>query len=192
MTKAPRSIFRDQAIKSYIGRREKDVLPQLVAPPSFLFLWILLGLLMTAGLLAWLAQVPIYMEGSGVILEQQPPSASGQSEAVALIFFPALSASKVRAGLPIQLQIGSTGPSFTGKIDQVEPGIISPSEARKRYMLDNSVSQMLTQPAVVVRVRLGTTIPAHMYAGSVLSAQVQVGSQRVLSLFPGFERLIGD
>ena len=192
MTKAPRSIFRDQAIKSYIERREKDVLPQLVAPPVFLFLWILLGLLMTAGLLAWLAQVPIYLEGSGIILEQQPPSASGQSEAVALIFFPALSASKVRLGLPIQLQVGSTGPFFTEKIDQVEPGIISPSEARKRYMLDNSVSQMLTQPAVVVRVRLGTTIPAHMYAGSVLSAQVQVGSQRVLSLFPGFERLIGD
>ena len=192
MTKAPRSIFRDQAIKSYIERREKDVLPQLVAPPVFLFLWILLGLLMTAGLLAWLAQVPIYLEGSGIILEQQPPSASGQSEAVALIFFPALSASKVRLGLPIQLQVGSAGPFFTGKIDQVEPGIISPSEARKRYMLDNSVSPMLTEPAVVVRVRLGTTIPAHMYAGSVLSAQVQVGSQRVLSLFPGFERLIGD
>lgn len=183
-----RSIFRDQAIKGYIERRDKDVLPYLVAPPVFVFLWILLGLLLTAGLLAWLAQVPTYVAGSGVILEQQPPSTSGQHEAIALIFFPALSTSQVRAGLPVQVQLGSTGPTLTTKIDQVEPGILSPSAARTRYALDSSVSQLLTQPVVAVEVRLGPTISAQMYARSVVSAQVQVGSRRVLSLLPGFTR----
>ena len=190
--KQTRSIFRDQAIKSYIERREKDILPHLVAPPVFLFLWILLGLLLTAGLLAWLAQVPIYLAGSGILLEQQPPSTSGQREAVALIFLPATSAPTLRVGLPVQLQLGSTGPVLTTKIDQVEPGILSPSAARTRYALDSSISQLLTQPVVAVKVRLGPTISAQMYAGSAVSAQVQVGSQRVLSLFPGFDRWIGD
>jgi hypothetical protein len=185
MTKAVRSIFRDEAIKNYIERREKAVLPQLVAPPVFLFLWILLGLLLTAGLFAWLAQVPIYVEGDGIILEQQPPSASGPREAVALIFLPAASAPTLRVGLPVQLQLGSTGPALTSKIEQVEPGLLSPSAVRTRYALASSVLQTITEPVVVVSVRLGPTIPAQLYAGSVVSAQVQVGSRRVLSLLSG-------
>jgi hypothetical protein len=187
-----RSIFRDQAIKSYIEKRDKDVLPHLVSPPVFLFLWILLGLLLAMGVLAWLVQVPIYLAGPGIILEQQPSSTSGQSEAIALIFFPASSASQVQAGLPVQVQIGSTGPALTTKIDQVEPGILSPSAARTRYALDSSVSQLLTQPVIAVEARLGPPITAQMYAGSVVSAQVQVGSRRVLSLLPGFAQWIGD
>jgi hypothetical protein len=187
MTKAARSIFRDEAIKSYIERREKGILPQLVAPPVFLFLWILLGLLLTAGLLAWLAQVPTYVEGDGIILEQQSPSASGPREAVALIFLPATSAPRLQAGLPVQLQLGSTGPALTRKIEQVEPGVLSPSAVRTRYALASSVSEKLTEPVVVVSVRLGPTIPVQLYAGSAVSAQVQVGSRRVLSLLSGLD-----
>ena len=191
MTKAARSIFRDEAIKSYIERREKDVLPYLVAPPIFLFLWILLGLLLVAGLLAWSAHVPTYLEGAGIVLEQQPASASGQGEAVALIFLAATSASQVRAGLPVQVQIGSTGPALASEIDQVEPGILSPSAVRTRYALASSVSQMLTDPVVVVSIRLGPDIPVQLYAGSMVSAQLQVGSRRVLSLLPGLDRWMG-
>jgi hypothetical protein len=192
MTRAARSIFRDEAIQSYIERREKEVLPHLVAPPIFLFLWILLALLLTAGLLTWLAQVPTYLEGAGIILEQQPASASGQREALALIFLPASSAPRLRVGLPIQVHIGSSGPSLLRQIDQVEPGILSPRAARTRYALASSVSQMLTEPVVVMSVRLGPSIPAQVYAGSMVTAQVQVGSRRVLSLLPGLDRWIGD
>jgi hypothetical protein len=192
MTKAARSIFRDEAIKSYIQRQEKEVLPQLVAPPVFLFLWILLGLLLLTAGLAWVAQVPTYLEGSGIIVEQPPPSATGPSEAVALIFLPAPTASTVRTGLPVQVQLGSTEPALTKKIEQVEPGVLSPSAVRTRYALPSSVSSLLTQPVVVVSVRLGPSILAQRYAGSVVSAQVQVSSRRVLSLVPGFEQLIGE
>lgn len=190
MTKAPRSIFREQALKSYIERREKDVLPQLVTPPVFLFLWILLGLLITAGLLAWLAQVPTYLEGTGIILEQPLRSISGQREAVAVIFFPALSASKVRAGLPVQVLVGTTGAQFTGTIDTVEPGFISPDEARQRFALGNAALQVVSGPSVAVTVPLGAAFPAQTFAGSVVHAQVQVGTQRLLSLLPVLGPLI--
>jgi len=186
-----RSIYRDKAIQKYIEKREKDILPHLVAPPVFLFLWILLGLLLTGGILAWFAQVPTYLAGSGMILEQQSSSASGPREATALIFFPAASASQLRAGLPVQVQLGSTGPALTTKISQVEPGILSPSAARTRYALNGSVSQLINQPVVAVEARLGSPISDQMYAGSVVNAQAQVGSQRVLSLLPGFEQVIG-
>ncbi len=190
-TKAPGSIFRDQALKSYIERREKDVLPQLVTPPVFLFLWILLGLLVTAGFLAWSAQEPVYLEGSGIILDQPLPSNSGQREAVAVIFFPALNTPKVRARLPIQVQVGTTGPQFTGTIGAVEPGVISPDEVRQRFALDNTVLQVVSGPSVAVTVPLGHAFPAQTFAGSVVHAQVQVGTQRLLSLLPDLGPLIG-
>jgi hypothetical protein len=192
MTQKPApSIFRDEAIKSYRQKQEKAVLPHLVAPPVFLFLWILLGLLLTAGLLAWLAQVPTYQQGDGIILGQQSVSASRQREAVALIFLPATSAPKLRAGLPVQVQMSSTGLTLTSTIDKVEPGILSPSAARARYALARSVSQNLTEPVVAVSVRLAPGVSYQAYVGSVVSAQVQVGSRRVLSLFPGLDRWMG-
>ncbi len=192
MTKATHSIFRAEAIKSYRERQEKAVLPHLMAPPIFLFLWILLGLLLTVGLLAWSEQIPTYVEGDGIVLKQQPASAARQPAAVALIFLPATSAPKVRAGLPVQLQLGSTGPAVTSRIDGVEPGMLSPSAVRTRYALACSVSETLIEPVVVVSVRLGPDVPYQMYAGSVVSAQVQVGSRRVLSLLPGLDRWLGD
>jgi len=190
-TKAPGSIFREQALKSYIERREKDVLPQLVTPPVFLFLWMLLGLFITAGLLAWSAQVPVYLEGTGIILEQPLPSISGQREAVAVIFFPALNTPKVRARLPVQVQVGRTGPQFTGTIGTVEPGVISPDEAHQRFALGNDVLQDVSGPSVAVTVPLGHGFPAQTFAGSVVHAQVQVGTQRLLALLPGLGSLIG-
>ena len=190
-TKAPGSIFRDQALKSYIERREKDVLPQLVTPPVFLFLWILLGLLITAGFLAWSVQVPVYLEGTGIILEQPLPSISDQRDAVAVIFFPALNIPKVRARLPVQVQVGATGPQFTGIIGAVEPGVISPDEARQRFAPGNAALQVVSGPSVAVTVPLGHAFPAQTFAGSVVHAQVQVGTQRLLSLLPGLGPLIG-
>ncbi len=192
MAEPSRSIFRTSAINHYIQKREKDILPRLVTPPVFLFLWVLFGLLMIAGLLAWWTEVPTYVTGSGIILEQGLQSKLVNKEGIVLIFLPAESAGKLRVGLPILLHIGSTGLSFTSKIEQVEPGIVSPSEARKRYALDSSASQIFTEPSVVATVKFIPTLSARMYAGSIVNAQVQVGSRRVLSLLPGFERLIGD
>ena len=190
-TKAPGSIFRDQALKSYIERREKDVLPQLVTPPVFLFLWMLLGLLITAGFLARSAQVPVNQEGTGINIDQPKPTSTGQREAVAVFFIPSDNTPKVRARLPIQVQVGTTGPQFTGTIGAVEPAVISPDEARQRFALDNAALQVVSGPSVAVTVPLGHAFPAQTFAGSVVHAQVQVGTQRLLSLLPGLGPLIG-
>jgi hypothetical protein len=54
-----RSIFRADAVRRYMQGREKAVLPQLPSPSTFLFLWILLGLLLASGLVAWFTQAPL-------------------------------------------------------------------------------------------------------------------------------------
>jgi hypothetical protein len=49
MTVSHRSIFRAEAVRRYIQNHEEAVLPRLICPRTFLYLWILLGLLLAAG-----------------------------------------------------------------------------------------------------------------------------------------------
>lgn len=177
MAMSKRGIFRNKALKYYQQSQERDILPRFVAPPVFLFLWILLGLLLASTVLAWLARVPTSVTGSGVVLDQKqaPSNASG---AVAALFLPATSSGLVRPGQPVQVQIGADVP-LTTTILTVEPGVKSPSEIRATY------AQVIAEPSVVVLIGLGPGISAQVYAGSLLQAQVQVGSQRILSLLPG-------
>lgn len=191
MTASKRTIFRHKALQQYEQSRNKTVLPRYVSPPIFVCLWILLGLLIIAGVAAWLGQVPTYVAGSGVVLDPGSTTQQGGNEAVAVVFVPATPSLTLRPGLPVQLQIGSTGPQVASTITTVEPGIVSPNEARDRYALGGVASAVITQPSVVVTARLGPSIPAQAYAGSIVSAQVQVGTRSVLSLLPGLGSLSG-
>jgi hypothetical protein len=192
MAVSKRSIFRGKALEHYAASRQKDVLPRLVSPPVFVFFWILLALLIVGGIVAWLTRVPTYIVGSGVVLDQgivQGNQASGG--AVAVVFLPANRTMHVRVGQVVLLQIGSSGTQLSYKVNQVIPGVISPSDARRRYQLDSTTGQIITGPSFVLTVNLGAAFPAQQYAGSMVSAQVQAGSQRVLSLLPGLGQLIG-
>jgi hypothetical protein len=191
MAVSKRTIFRGKALQQYAQSRQKDILPRLVAPPVFVFFWIVLGLLLIAALVAWLVRVPTYATASGVVLDQGLQAQQGGDEAVAVVFLPYSPSLKVHAGLPVQVQIGLTGPQLTGTIAGVDPGIISPDAARKRYGLTGEVSGVITQPSLVVTVKLGPAISASTYAGSIVNAQIQVGTRRVLSLIPGLGQLIG-
>src|SRR2546429_475543 len=61
-------IFRNNAVKHYMQSRDKDSLPRFISLPIALFLWILLGLLLVVGGLAWYEQIPSYVSGNGVVL----------------------------------------------------------------------------------------------------------------------------
>lgn len=185
-------IFRESAMKRYMQRQEKDILPRFVSPRIFAYLWILLILMMLGGLLSWWTEIPTFASGSGIILTQKQSSIPGNSKEVVLLFLPATYASQVHVGQPVQMQIDSTGPRFLSAIGQVKSGIISPDDARQQYALGVVTSQALTQPSIVVIVRPIKALTTSRYTGSLVSAQVQIGSYRVLSLLPGFDRLIGD
>jgi hypothetical protein len=140
---------------------------------------------MAAGLLAWFVQVPTYVDGSGIILAPGAMRQPADGETVAVVFLPPDQAAHVRGGLPVHVQIGSVGAYVQGTIAKVEPGITSPDALRQRYRLDGVGSVLLTQPSTVLIVRLGTALPATAYAGSLVTAKVEIGSQRLLALFPG-------
>jgi hypothetical protein len=179
-----RSIFRNKALQKYAQGREKSVLPRLVAPPVFALFWIILAALTGAGVVAWLGQVPLYASGSGFVLSQGIAIARGDDEAVAVILLPASYSGQLRTGATVRLQIGTAGPSLTRTVDTIDPHILSPSAVRQCYGIG------VLEPSFTATVRLGPALPSHLYAGSMVQAQVQVGSRRLLSLFPLFSTLL--
>ena len=64
MKDANRAIFRVDAVQRHVQSQEQPVLPRWVSPSMCIYLWLLLGRLMVGGLLAWFAQVPMYIAGS--------------------------------------------------------------------------------------------------------------------------------
>lgn len=181
-----RQIFRESAIKHYIQNREKDVVLRILPVPAAVFLWALLGFFLMAGLFVWNEQVPTYISGAGIV------QATSSGDTVAVIFLPPEQAAALRNGQPVQIHIGTTGPQVQSSIMEVERDITSPVAARQSYQLKGNNASLITEPAVIITARLGTTVPAHIYTGSSLTANVEVGSQRILSILPGIGKLVGN
>ena len=179
MVQRPRpSIFRSEALEHYIQSREKNILPRITTPPVFLCMWILLGLCITAITVACLAQVPVYANGSGIVLER---------DAIVLVFLPTSPAHPlhIHSGAPVHLQIGVPGQTINSTIDRVETGVLSPADAQKRYGFAQKVPQLITGPSIAASIKLDATFPSLSYAGTIVNVQVQVGTTDVLSTLLG-------
>lgn len=187
---ADRAIFRESAIQAYRRGTTKDIVPRLTSWPIIVCLWLLLAALVAAAAAAWSVRVPTYVGAQGVILRsgaQAGPSGGGTAAA---LFLPADQSAHLRVGQPVHAQIGSSGPSASGAVATVEPGVIGPDTARAKYRFEPG-SDIVRQPWTVVIVRLGQSLPPAAYGGSLLDARVEIGSQRLLALFPGLGELVG-
>src|SRR3989442_241556 len=128
-------IFRKEAMEKYSQGRDKNVLPQFVLPPVFVFLWCLLALFISAGVTAWLGQVPVYTAGVGVVLDPSSLGNTTNGEMTAVIFIPYSPSLHLQAGQPVTIHIGQTGPQINTAIGTVESQILSPTEVRKQFAL---------------------------------------------------------
>ncbi len=176
-------IFRSKTLQNYMQNREKSVLPRIVAPPVFALSWIVLMLLIAAGIAVWLGQVPSYVTGSGIILDTSSIARQGDG-AIAAILLPANAISYIRPGLPVQIQVGQSGPQLQRNIDGVSQKLLSPGAVRQKYGFD------VTDPSLVATVALGSTVSGQLYVGSPIRAQILIGSQSLLTLFPGVNGLL--
>jgi hypothetical protein len=181
-----RQIFRESALQHYIRNREKDVLLRILPVPMAIFLWVLLSILLMAGILAWNMRIPTYTSGAGIV----QPGTGGNS--IGVVFLPAGPTTTVHVGESVQVQIGPNSPQIQGNVMEVDPDIMSPDSTRQQFQLKGPGSYLVTQPSLILLVRFRTAVPARTYAGSSLSAQIEVGSQRILSQLPWIGQLIGN
>ena len=181
---ARRPIFRQRAVEAHLRRTEKDVVPRLISTPILVCFWILLAILAGGALLAWSVRVPAYVGASGVVLGRGAEAEGTGARTAAVLFVAPDQSTSVRAGRPVQVRIGSSGTSARGAIAKIERGIVGPDEARARYRIQGG-PDVLTQPSTAVIVRLRRELPTARYGGSHVTAEIEVGRQRLLGLLPG-------
>ena len=114
--------------------RAQTVLPRFIAPPAPLCLWLLLGCLFTVSGLAWLARVPVYRNGVATVVN------SNEDDQLIVAFFPPESKSEMRAGQNLSLKLDPAGPPLVRTIVAIEPEILSPAGARKRFNFDDATA----------------------------------------------------
>ncbi|WP_156815520.1 hypothetical protein [Pseudanabaena sp. PCC 6802] len=191
--KGTRSIFRDDAVRRYIESRERSVLPRMVSPQIFLYLWALLGLIATSGLCAWVAKIPIYASGQAIVTRwQSRASQTNQTngidkEAVVVIFLPPQYLSKLRPQQKLFLKFAGIDDRFSRTILTVESEIRSPDSIQKQFALSPGAAQAIAQPVAVAIApweTAPTQLPANVYLGSLGHVEVEIGSQRAISLLP--------
>ncbi len=214
MPELNQSIFRSNAIKHYMEGREKHEVPRFISLPITILLWALLTFFVAATLVVWSEQVPIYETTQGIVIAQsaaqpsgKPVSASGKSTSatgksasmiakpvpvmiIAVFFFPPAQARNLHTGLPISLNIGSSGQPLKSQITHIMPGVMSPAALSSFFHLGN-IPLATTQPSIVVEVKLDPTF-ATKYVGSIMTGKLQVGSQRLISFLPGVGNLFGN
>ncbi|GHO83659.1 hypothetical protein [Dictyobacter formicarum] len=186
-----RPIFREHALQHYMQRREDDVLPRIVSPPVFLFVWLVFILVLGVGIAAWLEHIPIYVNGAGIVEESAHKINAQQSEVDALVFVPVYSSDHVRAGTRGLAQFGATGNFFDGHVIGLEPLVLSPEAIQTHYQLSCSAAQTITAPSVAVHMKVIVPANDQIFTGTLLQARIQIGTQRVLALLPGFDMLLG-
>ena len=192
------SIFRAAALQHYMQSREKAALPRIISPRTFVFLWVLFGLLLGSGLVAWLTRVPVYASGQTVIVDLRGRSQSQdarEDDLWAVVFLPPANLAHLRSGQKLFLRFDATGGRLSVPIAAVEPEIISPDAAQRRFALSGAAALAVPQPAAVATAPMGSflnTLPASTYVGSIYPAEVEVGSRRIMSLLPLIGQLLGE
>ena len=171
-----RTIFRQTAVAAHRRGTEKDVIPRLASRSVTVCRWLLLAVLVTAAALLWMVSVPAYVSGSGVLTGPGTPT-------TALLVLPQEDATRVAAGLPVRIQVGSSATVTQGEVSRVEPGVITPQEAPQRH--PELGPDLVTQPSVIVVVRLAAPPPSGSTTGSRVTAQVQDGTQRLIAFLSG-------
>jgi hypothetical protein len=187
---ADRVIFRESAIQAYRRGTTKDIVPRLTSRPIIGCLWLLLAVLVATAGVAWSVRIPAYVGAQGVILQGHSQAGPGAGRTAAALFLPPDQSAQLRAGQPVHARIGSSGVSVLGAVARVEPGVIGPDTARAKYRFEPG-ADIVRQPWSVVIVRLTQSLPPAAYVGSLLMARVEIGSQRLLTFFPGLGKLVG-
>ena len=143
-TEARRGIFRPAAVRRYTQQQASIALPQLVALRTIVAVWIALGFLTGASAGIWTAHVPIVMSGNAVIVNQ---GSAAQHTPVLVAFLPAAAHSQLAPGQALLVRLDAGGAYSRQTIMSVEPEIISPDAAQRRF--GTGLLPLITRPAAV-------------------------------------------
>jgi hypothetical protein len=183
-----RSIFRLKALRSYSHRDVQSASYTLATPKSLYLLWALLALVVLLGVITWLSEIPVYTSAVAVALDAHASQDEPAASDIIAVFLPADRLNKLRVGQNVVFKLNGTPHriTITAKIFAVEPEVLSPQAAQKRFDL-GVPSLNISEPKAVALARLVPPVSSAMllnYRGGSIDAWVQTDSKPVVSLFP--------
>lgn len=182
---APRQpIFREKALKHYTQGKKKDILPNFSSIPATIFVWALLGSLITTGLVAWYVQVPVYLPGNGLVLGHVQQASVGDSAISTLAFFPSSELTKLRAGQPVKILTDTNSPQVAGVVAQVLPEATTLAAAFKHYGMNLGSVDSQTLQAVAL-IALSASLSTTLSTGSSVMIEVNTGTESMFSAISG-------
>jgi hypothetical protein len=184
-------VFREKSYRRYLENQQKIVLLKLVQPKLFPYFWGLLALLALLTGLAWSAEVPATIGGTGLVT-RSASSLPQRAEWVVLAMLPPASLGQLRPGRKVLVELGDTRPALTARISKVEPAVLSPDAIRRRFRLQDILAGLLTGPAAVAIAQVDATTGQLRLAGhdgGRCRVVVEIASRRILNLVPGVSSL---
>ena len=186
------NIFRSQALERYMNRHEKTIFPKLIAPRTFVYLWLIVGLLSIGGLCALFADMPVYASALAVVVEGEGNHAQASKEVRVVLFLSPDHFSQLEVNQTVFFRLNRVDPLVSRQISDIETRIVSANDLRSRFALSGDVATKVNEPAVVAFIPLGS-LPggreASSYLGTTYEAQVEIGRRRLVSLLPLVGRL---
>lgn len=181
------SPYRERALKHYSQQQQETVLPRLISLRLAVVLWIVLTILLVAVVVSWFGQIPLFTTTSGIVLGQK----TAHEAAGVYIFIPASQVNVVQVGMPVRVHIGTNGPDFTTTVESVTQKVLAPADVRQQFNPGSNSWSVVQEPSIVAKIKTVPALSLKTFAGSVISAQVQVGTRPVLALIPGIGQFVG-
>ena len=186
------NIFRSQALQRYMNRHEKTVFPKLIAPRTFIYLWLIVGLLFIGGLCALFAEMPIYASALAVVVEGDANRAEASQEVRVVLLLSPEHLAQLEVNQRVFFRMNRVDALVSRQISGLEPRVLSASAVRSRFALSGEVVSKVNESAVVAFIPLGPLpggAEASSYVGTSYEAQVEIGRRRLVSLLPLVGRL---
>src|SRR5690348_113560 len=101
--------FREKAMREYLQRQEKDILPRFLSPYTTILFYLLVVLLVFIGLLAWWGETPSFINGVGIVRPDGSATAARSQKMVIVLFLPAKYTSQIHLGSEAQVFIEPAG-----------------------------------------------------------------------------------
>ncbi len=193
MNQASRSIFRKEAIEEYIHEQENQVLLKFVSPRLFLWLWVILGLLSGLGVWLCFAEVPMFVSGRGMIVDQDKGNSCHGQRPCFVAFFPPSACSYLIAGKSLMIKQEDQKRWFDQPIIISESKVLSPAAIQKNYVSKAGVMPLTNQPAAVAICCLDVgTHPMHsdLPIEGIFEVRIDVGTRRLVSFLPLLDRFL--
>ncbi len=185
MTKSSsRLIFRPEVIRRYIQEKEKTVVPRYLTPPFFIFKWTLLGILISAMLLACWIDIPIFVNAKALV--QKNPIDSTITKSLLLILLPATYCPALHRGQQIFYRLSKSAGFSRSAIIKIDSTILNPRKADSLLQRCNQTGVHYNEPVIIAEASFTppSECTANDFEGSVLSVRIIVGYQKLISSIP--------